>query len=198
MSENLIVTLKHPDGGAPRDLELPGHIRATTLGPLILEALGWPKPDASPDTLVEYAFEAEDLGLTVGPDQTLGAVGVLTGDILTMHVKTKPKPGPIRGPALVSTKGRVFPLKGREITVGRDPKPNGLPLGVDLTGLPGELSVSRQHARITFRGGAVFVEDAGSTNGTRVNDRKINDVQPLKPGDQIQFGDVTVTFQWED
>lgn len=49
--------------------------------------------------------------------------------------------------------------------------------------------LSKQHAKITVRPGhTVILEDLGSSNGTFVNDRRIQVATLLKPGDVIQFG----------
>ena len=50
--------------------------------------------------------------------------------------------------------------------------------------------VSAQHAALTFRGKAWYVEDLGSTNGTYVNGESIADIWPLTYGDEIQIGQV--------
>lgn len=46
---------------------------------------------------------------------------------------------------------------------------------------------SRRHARLTVEGGEVWVEDLGSTNGTFVNDRKVESAVKLAPGDRVRF-----------
>jgi serine phosphatase RsbU (regulator of sigma subunit) len=50
-----------------------------------------------------------------------------------------------------------------------------------------DLSVSRQHARITVNGLESVIEDMGSGNGTFVNDRQIAAPTPLKDGDLLRF-----------
>jgi hypothetical protein len=49
---------------------------------------------------------------------------------------------------------------------------------------------STTHARLTFRGRAWYVEDAGSTNGTFVNGSRIDAISPLAFGDELQIGQV--------
>lgn len=52
------------------------------------------------------------------------------------------------------------------------------------------LVISRRHARIVGRDGLLEIEDLGSTNGTRVNGRKLalgQKVQ-LQPGDRVTLG----------
>ncbi len=48
-------------------------------------------------------------------------------------------------------------------------------------------SVSRNHALFDVQDGALVVHDAGSTNGTYVNEERV-DTAVLKPGDVVAFG----------
>ena len=54
---------------------------------------------------------------------------------------------------------------------------------------------SSQHARIERQGGAVVLEDLGSTNGTYLNDELLRGPQPLHAGDRIRIGDSHFVFQ---
>jgi len=58
-------------------------------------------------------------------------------------------------------------------------------------------SLSRRHAAIHVEGGAVSVEDLGSTNGTHVNGVALprGQRQPLAIGAGVELGDVTVVLQ---
>jgi pSer/pThr/pTyr-binding forkhead associated (FHA) protein len=55
--------------------------------------------------------------------------------------------------------------------------------------LPSSL-VSTQHARLRLDGGAWFLSDLRSTNGTSLNRRPVSREQRLEYGDLIQVGDV--------
>jgi pSer/pThr/pTyr-binding forkhead associated (FHA) protein len=55
-----------------------------------------------------------------------------------------------------------------------------------------EQFVSQQHAKFFVRGGSAFVEDLGSTNGTWVNGERATGQRPVRPGDQIQIGNVVL------
>jgi hypothetical protein len=48
--------------------------------------------------------------------------------------------------------------------------------------------VSQQHARFTERDGAWYVEDLGSTNGTYVNDHRVNQPTQVHAGDVVRLG----------
>jgi predicted component of type VI protein secretion system len=78
----------------------------------------------------------------------------------------------------------VKPMEGREVeatigaVLGRE--------GTDIV-VP-DPEVSRRHAAVREHGGGVAIEDLGSTNGTFVNDRKVEGVQPLSDGDELRLG----------
>jgi hypothetical protein len=50
-----------------------------------------------------------------------------------------------------------------------------------------DLSVSRRHARLSFRDGRWVLRDLGSTNGTRVNGKRVVRCR-LEPGDRLSLG----------
>ena len=56
--------------------------------------------------------------------------------------------------------------------------------------LPEVRSISRTHARLRHQGRTVTIEDAGSTNGTFVNDQRVHGAAVLKSGDRFQVGSV--------
>ncbi|NNM53005.1 MAG: FHA domain-containing protein [Pseudomonadales bacterium] len=72
-------------------------------------------------------------------------------------------------------KGRVFPLQGK-LLVGRD-------AACDIV-VPGS-HVSRRHAEFSIRAGAPWVHDLGSSNGTFVNGKRVEDSQ-LATGDEVR------------
>jgi|SRR5215210_2432126 len=74
--------------------------------------------------------------------------------------------------------GRVLPIEAG-LTIGRE--------GCDVV-LP-DPEVSRRHAvmRVDAAGG-VAIEDLGSTNGTWVNDERVDGSTPVAAGDVVRFG----------
>ncbi len=54
---------------------------------------------------------------------------------------------------------------------------------------------SAEHAVLTFRGRAWYVEDLASTNGTYVNGSRIDGLAPIGFGDEIQIGQVRVRLE---
>ena len=75
---------------------------------------------------------------------------------------------------------------GTSIIVGRSPD-----CEIDLPDVP---LMSRVHARIAWDDDGVWVEDQGSTNGTFVNQKKVEGRRYLDNGDRIQCGGVHFKF----
>ncbi|HSH22159.1 MAG TPA: FHA domain-containing protein [Candidatus Caenarcaniphilales bacterium] len=49
---------------------------------------------------------------------------------------------------------------------------------------------SAEHALLSFRGRAWYVEDRGSTNGTWLNGQRVDSFMPMGYGDELQIGQV--------
>jgi hypothetical protein len=84
-----------------------------------------------------------------------------------------------------------------EIIIGRDDPISNLFPDIDLTDYGGDKAgVSRQHARILFQSGRIFLEDRNSTNRTYLNEQPLEPWQPypLHNGDEIRFGRLKVRF----
>jgi hypothetical protein len=58
-------------------------------------------------------------------------------------------------------------------------------------------NVSRRHAEVRPSGGSWIVNDLGSTNGIKLNGRRIRGPESLKRGDVIELGTSRVTFDLE-
>ncbi len=86
---------------------------------------------------------------------------------------------------LIASNGAQYALDLPDITIGR------LPGNTIVLGDP---TVSGQHAVIRRDGAAYLLTDLGSSNGTFVNGERITGSQRLAPGDQIQFGAVSLRF----
>jgi pSer/pThr/pTyr-binding forkhead associated (FHA) protein len=75
--------------------------------------------------------------------------------------------------------------EGLEMSVDRDWMVIGRGRGADI--VIAEPTMSRAHAAIGFDGAHFFVQDLGSTNGTRVNGSR-EQKAVLKNGDEVQLG----------
>jgi len=58
--------------------------------------------------------------------------------------------------------------------------------------------VSAHHARLGYQGGQWWVEDLGSTNGTKVNDIPVEQPLVVTYGDRIVIGDVSLILERGD
>ena len=76
-------------------------------------------------------------------------------------------------------------LKGKVISIGTSD---------DNEIILKDKAVSRHHAKIRIEGKKYFVYDVASTNGTRVNGRKITK-KWIKGGDSIEVGHTRITFK---
>ncbi len=83
---------------------------------------------------------------------------------------------------------REIDLSKETFSIGRTPE-NDLELKDSL--------ISRRHSSIVRRGKEFHVYDLGSSNGTYVNQEKI-EVRVLKDGDQIRLGETQITFRDEN
>ncbi len=83
-------------------------------------------------------------------------------------------------------RGRSYTVEG-DVTIGR-----GGGCAVPLTF---DTFVSQVHARAFDRDGILWVEDAGSTNGTLVNDKRISEPTKLRKGDRVQVGETILEAQ---
>jgi hypothetical protein len=128
-----------------------------------------------------------------------------------------PDPGPVpahqsSGRTMVySTAGRVAqPLEerararnqtallrmgGKRLVVGADGATLGRSRQCDV--MVDDPNVSRAHAEIRPRGGSWVLTDLQSTNGSRLNGRRVDQPEVLKPGDDIELGTTTLTFELE-
>lgn len=84
---------------------------------------------------------------------------------------------------------KALTIKDR-ILIGRSLEQENDPIGFDLTPFGAyHFGVSRQHAALTLKDGYLYLEDMGSTNGTRINGFQLTAHQKyrLRDGDEIEF-----------
>jgi len=78
---------------------------------------------------------------------------------------------------------RDFTVRGERMTIGRK---NSCDLRIPLS------SVSRQHCEVRLEGDGVSIHDLGSSNGTFVNEDRVQQ-ETLRPGDAVVVGPVVFT-----
>lgn len=83
--------------------------------------------------------------------------------------------------------GREFLLKAGTNLVGRDPT-------ADI--LLSDVTVSRRHAQVIIEGNTAYIEELGSTNGTKVNGQPVSvgERVPLGSMAEVQFGNITLVL----
>jgi hypothetical protein len=96
-------------------------------------------------------------------------------------------PDPKRGSAVLRIDGRAEVLGADGAVLGRS---RDCDIALD------DANVSRHHAEVRPSGGSWVVRDLGSTNGVKVNGRRIDAARPqsLKPGDVVELGTSRLTF----
>lgn len=80
---------------------------------------------------------------------------------------------------------RAFVVDGRPMTIGR---------AQDNSVVLADSRASRHHARLYGRRGALVLADLGSTNGSWVNDRRVDEIA-LGEGDRIRIGDTILVVE---
>ncbi|HEY4688145.1 MAG TPA: protein kinase [Anaerolineae bacterium] len=139
---------------------------------------------------------------------TLGRYCPKCGATLREHPPTRPFPAQaaarhneagVPGTHFVLDAGSHIALPPKsELTIGRADKLNQIFPDIDLDPHGGATrGVSRLHAHLRQRGNAWLIEDAGSTNGTFLNGRRIavGEEALLRDGDRVRCGQVVLTFR---
>ncbi len=82
--------------------------------------------------------------------------------------------------------GTIFDLVETEVTIGRNPD-NSIPLEFN--------GISRYHFKVLSKSDSMHsIEDAGSRNGTYVNNKKIEGTVPLSKGDMVKLGSIALKY----
>jgi hypothetical protein len=86
-------------------------------------------------------------------------------------------------------------MGGKRLVVGSGGATMGRSRQCDVT--VDDPNVSRNHAEVRPRGGSWVLTDLGSTNGSRLNGRRVEGSEVLKPGDEIEVGTTVLRFELE-
>lgn len=81
--------------------------------------------------------------------------------------------------------GNIYDLMPGETVAGRNPD---CPIPLDFQG------ISRRHFMIEVNDAGATVQDLGSSNGTYVNNEKIQGVRALKRGDMVKIGSIAFKY----
>ena len=135
----------------------------------------------------------------------LGAMSVLRRDIYgtrifargSVHPSKAPAPTPPAQPQPRGVPTRMHVTSGRmsgtsmalgstSITIGRDPS---------CTLVLDDTYASSRHARIFSQGGAWYVEDLGSTNGTFIGPDRLYGTAPIPTGAPVRIGQTVIELR---
>jgi hypothetical protein len=145
------------------------------------------------------AVEAEaEAGLGAPPPATARSVAPgaglppsdagVRGDGSDTRVFRRPAPQAARAMLRVTTRNgaeRTIEVDGAPLTIGRS---------ADNVLVLADGRVSRHHGRLQARRGTLVYTDLGSTNGSRVNGIRVDEIV-LGAGDRIQLGDTVIVVE---
>lgn len=164
---------------------VPESARPADLAPVVHAAPPAPEPAVVRPPLdapaLEPSIAPEESGRDFFEDRTEGAMP----DELHLDLAANLDPRLIVDSSEALEVGITIPLEGG-ITIGRS-EAASLPIDDQF--------VSHMHARILRRGAYHFVEDLGSTNGTFLNDRRVESDAQLKVHDALRIGQTTLRYE---
>jgi len=108
-------------------------------------------------------------------------------DMLSYLMKSRDRElGDGEAPTKLHWGDTVFPLVGDVLRIGRADQ-NEI--------LVNERGVSRFHCQITRSGAKLYIEDLNSTNGTRINGRRLVGQYAVSVGDELSIGEAKLIFE---
>lgn len=123
-----------------------------------------------------YSF-AGPLSITLSRDERLS-----TGQL---RVESSTAAGRVSWSAVVDVEGKRHPLTAARTVIGR---------GSDADITIADAGTSRKHVEILWDGERAMVRDLGSTNGTKLNGRKVGEA-PLPPDGTVTIGRTDIVFR---
>jgi pSer/pThr/pTyr-binding forkhead associated (FHA) protein len=88
-----------------------------------------------------------------------------------------------------SAQGKRIPINIPQFIIGRDPQCHLRPASP---------IISKRHCALLIREGKAFLRDFNSTNGTFINDEKLEGERELANGDSLKLGPLSFQVQIED
>ncbi len=102
---------------------------------------------------------------------------------------------PLSASATVRQQRPVLLYDGRRLVIPSEGATLGRSRESDI--VLDDSGASRRHAELRPRGGAWVITDLHSTNGTKLNGRRVEHPEVIQPGDEIKIGSSTITFTLE-
>lgn len=187
---------------------MPGEVSLGNLVPELARVLQLPATDSA-GRPITYQLVLQPRQRPLHKTDTLLGAGVVTGDILSLVSVASPVgAAPVRAGGgyqgasalLRSAAGTVIALDNygkAELTVGRYDARTGKSPDIDLSAEPDGSTVSRSHALLRRQGHQWALISLAARNRTRVGKTMLTPQQscPLKAGDVITLGEVTLVFE---
>ncbi|MDO5051273.1 MAG: DUF3662 and FHA domain-containing protein [Pseudoclavibacter sp.] len=102
-----------------------------------------------------------------------------------LQIDSRSVQGQVAWTPVLDIDGRRIPLRRGSTVIGR---------GSDADITIGDSGASRRHAELVWNGKRAGLRDLGSTNGTKVNGRRVREAA-LEPDSVIQIGEHSMTFR---
>jgi hypothetical protein len=127
--------------------------------------------------------------LRIGSLEIVGALALFAAVAAVPRTRVVPDAGafaPARIALDIAEHGATRRIEGLcPLTIGRASSADVMVLDAE---------VSRVHARFESQGGVVYASDAGSSNGTFLNGRRLDGAIEVRPGDTIDVGTTRITY----
>jgi pSer/pThr/pTyr-binding forkhead associated (FHA) protein len=127
------------------------------------------------------------LKATTGPEKTIAYDPTIDGESIDVDVSSLEMPEGTQGMFVVRQgpkRGSRIALDTDEVSIGRHPESD---IFLD------DVTVSRRHALVRRVGSEYHVSDAGSLNGTYVNQSRV-ETALLNDGDEVQIGKFKLVY----
>ncbi|GMU53600.1 MAG: hypothetical protein AMXMBFR33_27460 [Candidatus Xenobia bacterium] len=191
-----------PVGGAAPAASNPPPAPASPTPPASEEAEPTPEPSGEGGVLVCASCGAENPSYEAYCEDC-GASLSGTSGAPVVSVSSESEPVAVAAPAVARIRlsladgSREFPVSKDTIEIGRRSPVDGIYPDVDLTDVDTESFISRRHGRVLKGESGVLYEDLGSSNGSFLNDSRLQaGVQTaLKDGDRLRLGKTEMVFR---
>lgn len=108
-------------------------------------------------------------------------------DLLSYLMKARDRElGDGDAPTVLRWGDKVFAIEGNLMRIGRADQNDFI---------VNERGVSRFHCQLVRSGAKLYIEDTGSTNGTRINGRRLVGQYAVSIGDELTMGEARLTFE---
>lgn len=192
-----------PVGGAAPAASNPPPAPASPTPPASEEAEPPPEPSGEGGVLVCASCGAENPSYEAYCEDCGASLSATSASSPVVSISSESEPVAVAAPAVARIRlsladgSREFPVSKDTIEIGRRSPVDGIYPDVDLTDVDTESFISRRHGRVLKGESGVLYEDLGSSNGSFLNDSRLQaGVQTaLKDGDRLRLGKTEMVFR---